>query len=401
MAQSAESGDACPESARHNGRVTVAADPNSLLPDDLLERIRFRAAQHDRDNTFPHDDLEDLRAAGYLRILVPAELGGSGKTLAEASVLQQRLATAAPATALAVNMHLVWTGVAAVLARWGEHGLQFVLEGAADDQIFAFGISEPGNDQVLLDSKTDAAARADGSYAFTGMKIFTSLSPVWTQLGVHGRDETSPDAPRIVYGFVPRDEVDNGRVLIRDDWDTLGMRGTQSQTTELHGAIVPADRVVRRIEPGQGDEFTLAIFAVFELLLASVYTGIGRRALDIAVAAAAHRSDNPEVRRRIGAIGLDYDAIGPQIQQLCQDVCAHVSHGDRWFSLLSGVKHRAVSTATRIVDQAVTVLGGSAYSSSHELSRLLRDVRAGQFHPTNPDAAHQASATAWLGPPPS
>ena len=85
-------------------------DPAAHLPDDLLERFRERAAVHDRENTFPDDDLAELKAAGYLAILVPAELGGGGLGLAEASVLQQRLAGAAPATALAINMHLVWTG---------------------------------------------------------------------------------------------------------------------------------------------------------------------------------------------------------------------------------------------------------------------------------------------------
>ena len=36
-------------------------DATAYLPDDLLERIRERAPQHDRDNTFPETDLEELR----------------------------------------------------------------------------------------------------------------------------------------------------------------------------------------------------------------------------------------------------------------------------------------------------------------------------------------------------
>ncbi len=71
-------------------------DPARYLPDDLLARIRERAVVHDRENTFPHDDLDELREAGYLGILVPTELGGAGLSLAEASLLQQRLAGAAP-----------------------------------------------------------------------------------------------------------------------------------------------------------------------------------------------------------------------------------------------------------------------------------------------------------------
>ncbi|QIG40106.1 acyl-CoA/acyl-ACP dehydrogenase [Microbacterium sp. 4R-513] len=379
-------------------------DPTVILPDELLDRFRERAAVHDRENTFPVDDLEDLTAAGYLAILVPTALGGAGLGLAEASVLQQRLAGAAPATALSINMHLVWTGVAKVLADRGVDSLRFVQEGAAAGEVFAFGISEAGNDLVLFGSNTDAAPAPDGSYAFTGTKIFTSLAPVWTQLGLHGLDTTSPDGPKMVYAFVERSDA----VVTRDDWDTLGMRGTQSRTTELHGAVAPADRVVRRIDPGPNpDPIVFGIFSVFELLLASVYTGIARRALDVAVATAKKRtskrtgtaySQDPDIRWRIADMALAYDALPSQLASLCRDVDDRVDHGARWFSLLSGIKHRAVTMAKSVVDDAVLVAGGSSYFSGSELSRLYRDVLAGLFHPSDPESAHSTVATAWLGP---
>ena len=379
-------------------------DPAAHLPDALLDRIRERAAGHDRDNTFPEADLAELADAGYLAVLVPAELGGAGLGLAEASVLQQRLAGASPATALAVNMHLVWTGVAKVLADRGVDALRFVQEGAAAGEVFAFGISEAGNDLVLFGSDTDAAPLPDGGYAFTGTKIFTSLAPVWTQLGLHGLDTTSPDAPKLVYAFVPRTEA----VVTRDDWDTLGMRGTQSRTTELHGAVAPADRVVRRVDPGPNpDPIVFGIFSVFELLLASVYTGIARRALDLAVETAHARrskktgaaySQDPDIRWRVADMALAYDALPPQLEALCRDVDDRADHGARWFSLLAGVKHRAVTTAKAVVDDAMLVAGGSSYFARAELGRLYRDVLAGLFHPSDPESAHSTVATAWLGP---
>ncbi|HKP07526.1 MAG TPA: acyl-CoA dehydrogenase family protein [Microbacterium sp.] len=382
-------------------------EPSEILTDELLERFRARAAVHDRENTFPDDDLADLKDAGYLAILVPEELGGSGLGLAEASVLQQRLAGAAPATALAINMHLVWTGVAKVLADRGIDALRFVQEGAAAGEVFAFGISEAGNDLVLFGSGTDAAPLPDGGYSFTGTKIFTSLAPVWTQLGLHGLDTSSED-PRMVYAFVPRSEVQAGRVVVRDDWDTLGMRGTQSRTTELRDAVAPADRIVRRLAPGPNpDPLVFGIFSVFEILLASVYTGIARRALELAVGAAGRRtskrtgkaySQDPDIRWRIADMALAYDALPPQVDALARDVDAVADHGPQWFSLLAGLKHRAVTAAKQIVDEAVLVAGGSSYFSANELSRLYRDVLAGLFHPSDPESAHSTVATAWLGP---
>jgi len=381
-----------------------AFDPSIHLPDDLLDRIRERAPLHDRDNTFPQQDLDELRDAGYLSILVPAERGGAGLGLAEAAVLQQRLATAAPATALAINMHLVWTGVARVFSDRGVPGLEFVQDGAVAGEVFAFGISEGGNDLVLFGSDTDAVPTGDGGYAFTGTKIFTSLAPVWTRLGLHGLDTTSEDAPKLVFAFVERSDA----VVTSDDWDTLGMRGTQSRTTRLDGAIADAAHVVRRIDAGPTpDPIVFGIFSVFEILLASVYTGIARRALDLAVQTARTRrskrtgtsySQDPDIRWRVADMGLAYDALPPQIAALARDVDERTDHGARWFTLLSGLKHRAVTTAKHVVDQAMLVAGGGSYFSANELSRLYRDVLAGAFHPSDPESAHSTAATAWLGP---
>jgi len=379
-------------------------DPRSFLPDDLIERIRERAPRHDRENTFPEEDLAELREAGYLSILVPADRGGAGLGLAEAAVLQQRLAEAAPATALAINMHLVWTGVAKVFSDRGVPGLEFVQDGAVAGEVYAFGISEAGNDLVLFGSDTTATPLPDGAYSFTGTKIFTSLAPVWTRLGLHGLDTTSADGPKLVFAFVERSDA----VRTSDDWDTLGMRGTQSRTTRLDGAIAAREHVVRRIEAGPTpDPIVFGIFAVFEILLASVYTGIARRALEVSVATAQKRtskrsgttySQDPDIRRRIAEMAIAYDALPPQIAALAEDVDALADHGARWFSLLSGLKHRAVTMAKGVLDQAMLTAGGGSYFSSHELSRLYRDVLAGAFHPSDPESAHATAATAWLGP---
>ncbi|WP_439958011.1 acyl-CoA dehydrogenase family protein [Microbacterium oleivorans] len=386
------------------GPRRMTFDPTVHLPDDLLERIRSRAAAVDAENVFPDEDLAELRAAGYLAILVPTELGGAGLGLREASILQQRLAGAAPATALAINMHLVWTGVAKVMADRGDDALHFLQEGAARGEVFAFGISEAGNDLVLFGSDTDAAPQPDGSYAFTGTKIFTSLAPVWTHLGLHGLDSSDPTDPRLVFAFIPRSDA----VVTRDDWNTLGMRGTQSRTTELHGAIAPADRIVRRLPVGPSpDPLVFGIFSAFEILLASVYTGIARRALDLAVETARSRtskktgrsySQDPDIRWRVADMALAYDALPVQVESLAADVDTVADHGAIWFPKLSAIKHRAAVTAKQVVDEAMLVAGGSSFFTRNELSRLYRDVLAGLFHPSDPESVHSALANAWLGP---
>ena len=115
-----------------------------MLTQPLLDRIRSRAPGYDRDNAFFTEDLDELRAAGYL----------APRSLLETARDQRLLAAYAPATALAVNMHLVWVGVARVLADRGDHSLDWVLRDAEAGEVFAFGNSEPGNDLVLWDSLT-------------------------------------------------------------------------------------------------------------------------------------------------------------------------------------------------------------------------------------------------------
>ncbi|UVJ37725.1 acyl-CoA dehydrogenase family protein [Arthrobacter sp. CJ23] len=381
--------------------------PEEILPDELLERIRGRAAGYDQDNSFFHEDLAELAAAGYLKVFVPVPDGGLGLGLEAAAALQRRLATAAPATALAVNMHLVWTGVAHVLAARGDDSLGFVLKEAGQGEVFAFGISEAGNDSMLFDSGTTAAPQDDGGYSFTGRKIFTSLSPGWSRLGIFGKDAAARNGDgELVFGFIERATPGHETLT---DWNTLGMRASQSNTTLLQGAMVPAERIFRKLPVGPNqDPLIFAIFACFETLLAAVYTGIGERAFTLAVEAAKRRSSakyggrsyaqDPDIRWKIAGAAMAMDGIQPQLASIAHDVDALVDHGPQWFPKLVGLKIRATENARAVVDTAIRVSGGSSYFRGSELERLYRDVLAGIFHPSNEESAHSTVANAWLGP---
>jgi alkylation response protein AidB-like acyl-CoA dehydrogenase len=360
----------------------------SALTPELLDRIRSRAAGYDRNNAFFTDDLEELREAGYL----------APRSLLETARDQRLLAAHAPATALGINMHLVWTGVARVLHARGDGSLDWVLEDAAAGELFAFGNSEQGNDLVLWDSTT-VADPVENGFSFTGTKIFTSLSPAWTRLGIFGKH-----GDQLIHGFITRDTT-GWRSL--DDWDTLGMRATQSNSTVLEGAIVPTERVARILPVGpNADPFIFGIFANFLLLIGSVYAGIADRALELAVDAVKRRTSlrtgetydaDPDFRWRIADAALALDAIAPQLETLACDVDGLVDHGASWFRLLTGAKHRATETARYVVDQAMRSAGGGAYRSASELARLQRDVLAGIYHPSDTESVHSTVARDLLG----
>jgi len=183
--------------------LTTAPAGTEVLSDDMLLRFAQRAPGYDRENRFFQEDFDELRAAGYLKLGVPKDLGGAGCSLAEIAAQQRRLAYRAPATALAINMHIYWTGVAADLRRMGDNSLEWLLREAAAGEVFAAGHGETGNDLPLLLSSSKAE-RTDGGYRFTGHKMFGSLSPVWTRLGLHGMDTSDPAAPKVIHAFMPR-----------------------------------------------------------------------------------------------------------------------------------------------------------------------------------------------------
>lgn len=382
-----------------------------LLPDDLLETFRGRARELDENNGFFAEDLADLKATGYLTMLVPEQFGGGGLSLGDAAAAQRRLAAAAPATALGVNMHHVIVGLARTLWQRGDDRARAILGEAVAGEVFAFGISEAGNDSVLFDAVTTAEPVARG-FALRGRKIFTSLSPAWTRLLVHARrtdrDDDAPDA--LVFGVLERGDPG---ITSLDDWDALGMRASQSRTTELDGAVLTTERVLTEIPVGPSpDPVVWGIFGCFELLLAAVYTGIADRAIEVAAAMAGKRmsrardasyATDPDIRWHIAEAVILRDGIELQLRQLCADVDSvgtkhEVEHGPRWFVLFSGVKHRATETSREVVQLALRASGGSQFRRGSELERLYRDVLAGMYHPSDNESVHAATVKAVLGP---
>ena len=154
----------------------------TLPADATLEQFRVRARRADADNTYIDEDLAVLSDLGYLAAAVPTEFGGWGLSLGEFAVLQRKLATYAPATALAMTMHTYWIGIAAELERFGDSSCRWMFDEALAGRIIAAGHAEAGNDAPVVMSTT-TATRVAGGYRFSGRKMFGSNGPVWSLLG--------------------------------------------------------------------------------------------------------------------------------------------------------------------------------------------------------------------------
>jgi alkylation response protein AidB-like acyl-CoA dehydrogenase len=379
--------------------------PTSVLSDSVLEYIASRSQIYDRENKFFSEDFEELRAAGYLKLAIPKELGGAGYTLAEIALEQRRLAYCAPATALATNMHIYWTGVAADLYRTGDTSLQWLLEEAAAGEVFAAGHGESGNDLPVMYSSAKAE-RVQGGYRFYGHKIFGSLTPVWTRLGLHAMDMSDPTSPKIIHAFMPRDT--NGYRIV-ETWDVLGMRATRSDDTILEGAFVP-DKYIARVLPvdwAGADLFVLNIFAWALLNFANIYAGCAQRAFDLTIKSATKKTSvafagktmahNPMVQHIVADMAMVLETMLPQLERVAGDWSSGVNHGGLWPSKIIAAKYSAVEGAKRVLNLALDVMGGSGVFKNSEFERLYRDVAMGGIHPANNPLTHEILGKTHLG----
>ena len=302
-------------------------------------------------------------------------------------------------------MHVYWTGVAADLLRSGDTSCQWILEEAADGEVFAAGHGEVGNDFPLL-AAVAKARRVDGGYTLHGRKIFGSLAPVWTRLGVHAVDDSDAANPKIVHAFLERDAPG---CTIKETWDVMGMRATRSDDTILDGAFVDDAHVARVVPAGLAgaDAFVLGVFAWAEPTFATIYSAIARRAFDLACAGVKAKTSvamggrsmayNPMYQHVIADMFIELEAIEAHIDRIASDWSEGVDHGGLWPAKLVSLKHHATEGAKRVVDMAMELSGGSGMFTGNELERLYRDVRCGGFHPANSPLVHELVGKTALG----
>lgn len=363
----------------------TTTSPSHVLDDAMLERFRERAGTYDRENRFFTEDFEELVDAGYLLAPLPTSFGGSAASVAEMALAQRRLASFAPATALATTMHLYAAGACCALRAAGDHSTDWLIEAIAGGEVIAAGHAETGNDLPILLSTTGAEA-VPGGYKVSGRKRFGSLGPVWTRLAVHAMD-TAGDLPVVIHAFIPRQAPG---VHVQDRWDALGMRASQSYDTVLDDVFVPDDQVVRVLPAGDPtDPFFGAMSSWAFVLIGAVYLGIADRALEIAVHSAGTKTSiaidrgtvahNPEVQHAVAEMYTDLLTSGALLEATAH-ACAHDPTAPDLPLRVVAAKQVAVDAAKRVVDRAQEVAGGSALATGTELERLFRDVRCGWFN---------------------
>lgn len=379
----------------------------------MLQRFHERAPGYDRENKFFQENFEELRDAGYLKIAVPTEFGGMGLNLAQTMREQRKLAYHAPATAVAVNMHIYWTGLCADLYRVGDESVKWLLEEAGDGEIFAAGHAESDNDMPLLFSTTNATP-VDGGYKIEGRKSFGTLTPVWTRLGFHAMDSTDPDAPKVVHGFLPRDSEG---YHIEETWDALGMRATRSDDTVFEGCVAPTEKIARVLPAGPAgmDLFALGIFAWALGGFSSVYYSIARRVVDLTVENLPKKTSlalpsstyahHLEYQHGLAEMIFKIDPLLPHVESVLEGYSEAVLNAlnwteadpPHWASAVISLKKTVIERSFEIADLGVELAGGFGVARKSEFERLFRDARMGRIHPAASPLAYEFVSNFALG----
>lgn len=351
------------------------------LADDFAER----AAEHDREGSFPFENYEKMKEAGYLGLSVPKELGGMGASLIEMCVAQERLAMGCPSTALAVTMHISPIGQLATL--W-EAGLRpeladFLRDAATGEVVYASMAAEPGY-SILTDSKT-VATKVDGGFTLSGRKIFGTNNAVCTHFATMSRYEDPDRGPVLMFAVVKRDAPG---ITFADTWDTLGMRATLSNDFTLEDVFV-ADEAVFHTLPIDHYDATLVktVWGWSMPVFGSVYLGAALGAVEFLRELVVTRNwqDRPEVQQIFAEIEVLAETARSVIRAHADDYMSGRLYTDlpvqEAMSKSVLPKYVATHNAVQIMDKVMTLGGGTAYFKRAPIERIFRDVRAGPVHP--------------------
>jgi len=390
---------------------TAAGKRLVALAEDHARDFATRAAQHDREGSFPFENIAAMQRSGLMAACVPTELGGLGvESVHDYVIAINRLGRGDGSTALAANMHNFRTWFMArawQLARatgdamQAEKTAQMLRQISAGEVIICAIASEPGTD--LLHPFVEAT-RVNGGWLLNGRKSFCTLSAAATLLGVICRFSNAKGELRLALASVPHTSAG---VEITHNWDALGMRASGSHDVVFTHCFVTDTALVDSGPWGAFTDRFLAANGVAMLGLTAAFLGIAEAARDSAVALVTTRrkapgnrllAERPLVQQTIAEIEIELAAARATLERttmtadtLYQQASASSPTLETLHQLMKDIqctKWFVTRAAISIVDKAMTASGGAGYLNQHPLARWYRDVRAGPF--MQPFAPHDA-----------
>jgi acyl-CoA dehydrogenase len=340
--------------------------------DRIGRSIAEASVRHDQDETFVTEGFQALKAEGFFKALVPAELGGHGADYREMCEAIRRLAVHCSATALAFSMHCHLVA----LPTWRWRHEKAPVEGmlkrvAADDLIL---ISSGGSDWL---SSGGTATKVDGGFRINARKIFASGCPMGDMLITSAVFDDPDNGPTVLHFGVPfRAEG----VTLTDTWHVLGMRGTSSHDVLLDNVLVPDAAISARRPAGKWHPLFHGVAMIALPMVYAAYVGVAEsaraRAIELARKKVSAGHTVPLVGKMENAYATAELALDHMIRIAETSVPGAATTQRALFArMLTG------RAAVETVERAMEVAGGASFYRSVGLERAFRDVQGARFHP--------------------
>jgi alkylation response protein AidB-like acyl-CoA dehydrogenase len=382
------------------------ADADAVA-DTVAARLAETAVARDRAGGTARAERALLRQSGLLRLSIPRELGGWGADWSATMRIVRRLARVDGSLAHLFGFHHL---LVATVRLFGEprQWRAAYADTARQDWFW-------GNALNPLDTRTSIRPDGAGGFVVDGTKTFCSGASDSDRLIVSALNEDG----RLVVAAVP---TARAGIEIRDDWDNIGQRQTDSGSVVFRGLAVAADEILRAPGP-LGSVFASVRPLIAQLVLANVFLGIGEGALEEArrhalerprpwhTAGVASVADDPYVLRHLGELFVGLQGAAALADRAGEALDRAWTEGDALTPEERGNAATAVATAKVAADRAgldaasrlFEVTGARSTAARAGLDRFWRNLRTHTLHDPVDYKLRELGRFALLGerPPPS
>jgi len=369
--------------------------------DDVLAAIAARAAEHDRDGSFPHEAFTALHEVGVLGLTVPTELGGAGAGLTTAASVLERVAAADASVGLVLLWQLAFH---AELGRgdgdWPAALRERVHRSAVEEGalINALRVEPDLGTPARGGVPATTATRTEDGWSLSGHKIYCTGIPAlrWLLVWAATEDEDVRTGNFLVERGTPGYRVE-------ETWDHIGLRASGTHDTIFADVTVPLDHAVDVRSPQEWRELDRGVsLAWATTLMAATYTGVAVAARDwlarylnerVPTNLGAPLASLPHVQSAVGEI----EALLDVSHTLIRDVAAGVDAGDAAAAARGPVaKFVATENAITIADLGLRLTGNPGLTRANPLERHHRDALTGRVHTPQRDMVLGALGRAAL-----
>jgi alkylation response protein AidB-like acyl-CoA dehydrogenase len=352
-----------------------------LLP--LVEKFKKRAFKIDEEGTFPFENIQELKKAGYTRLSLESKYGGDELRLYDFLLFQELIAQGDASTALSIGWHMGITMDLREKQPWSKQMLNFIFKEIEKGALINTAATEPKTGSPTRGGKPETTAvKTKEGWRINGRKTFTTMSPVLNYFLVKASIEGEED---IGLFLIPRE---TSGVSVEETWDMIAMRGTGSHDLVLENVDIEYDFLVERLGGFKKNEPSGWL-----LHIPACYMGTAIAARDYAVAFAKEYSPN-SIEGTISELPNVQHLVGEMELELMQARHFMYSVASKWDETndraalageLAAVKHVVTNSACTVVDKAMRIVGARSLQRSNPLQRYYRDVRAGLHNPPMDD----------------